>query len=190
MHQKKPAHESDEHLVKMLTEGNELAFDHIYKKYWESVYVRAYKILQDEDTCQDLVQDIFISLWTKRLTISINNLSAYLHQAAKLRVFQYLRDGKTAQRHLDQMKLVEAQDTLQEQLQFDETNQLLMDALSELPEKCREVFQLSRFEQLSHKEIAERLDISTKTVENHITKALKHIRLYIKELIILFYLLM
>jgi len=139
-----------------------------------------YRIVPDENTCQDLAQEVFVELWRKRSEIDIHtSLRAYLHRAAVNRALNYL---KTSRRFVfdEPERLVRTPDTSAVDIDTKEKQETLEAqlhaAIDTLPEKCRVVFSLSRFEQLSHREIAEKLDISIKTIENQITKAMKILR--------------
>jgi RNA polymerase sigma-70 factor (ECF subfamily) len=140
-----------------------------------------FRIIADEDTCKDLAQEVFVELWKKRADLDIHtSLRAYLRRAGVNRALNYLKSNKRFQIELHDDQFPDTPDTeTADRLEQDARAQMedtLGKALDALPEKCRVVFSLSRFEQFSHKEIAEQLGISTKTVENQITKAMKILR--------------
>lgn len=160
-----------------LREGDEKALRSIFDRYYSVLLGDIYRIIPDEDTCQDLTQEVFIELWKKRAGLEIHtSLRAYLRRAAVNRALNYL---KTNKRLVFDDPPEEAQDEWQERHIKEERADLenaLYQAIEKLPERCRVVFSLSRFEDLSHKEIAERLNISVKTIENQITKAMRMLR--------------
>lgn len=168
---------SEGQLLVQISRDNELAFTEIYNRHWRGLFLLACNVLQEEEAAKDVVQEIFVSLWQRRKDILIENLNAYLTSSVKRKVLQYLRNDKIAQRHLERIHSLERPDNPGgRELDFYEASEELKKYINRLPERCKEVFLLSRYEQLSHKAIAEKLNISTKTVEIHITKALKYLR--------------
>jgi RNA polymerase sigma-70 factor (ECF subfamily) len=141
----------------------------------------------DVDVAQDLVQDVFCKFWEKQPQLEIKiSLKAYLYKSVFNHSLNYLKKVKrTDEREaLFYSSAYTEQNNVESQLDLKETNLLVQRAIDSLPSACRAVFVLSRFEQMSHKEIAVQLDISTKTVENQIGKALKHLRKYLILLVV------
>ena len=165
--------QTDAALLDLLKIGDQHAFTIIYDRYCSKLYRAAFKILDDDDLAKDVIQETFIMLFEKANDRMITNLQAYLFQTVKYQCFMHLRSGRMSEKHLHQMNSVIISNALEEELDAKELQSLLDDSIATLPEKCREVFYLSRVESLSNKKIAERLNISHKTVENQITKALK-----------------
>ncbi|MEO6037895.1 MAG: RNA polymerase sigma-70 factor [Saprospiraceae bacterium] len=162
-----------------LRNGDEDALRRIFDQHYPLLLGDIYRIVPDEDTCQDLAQEVFVELWRKRADLDIHtSLRAYLRRAAINRALSYLKN----QRHLrfDDKDWSDAADTsaqdIRRQEQQETLEQALHRAIAALPERCRVVFSLSRFEQRSHREIAELLGISMKTIENQITKAMRLLR--------------
>lgn len=171
---------SEQEWLARLRTGDESALRRIFDRYYPSLMGDIYRIVPDEDTCQDLAQEVFVELWKKRSELDIHtSLGAYLRRAAVNRALNYL---KTSRRFSfeDQDSLPDTADTSERDLagqqEQDSLEKALHAAIDTLPEKCRLVFSLSRFEHLSHREISERLGISVKTIENQITKAMKMLR--------------
>ena len=166
----------DERLVALIEDGNRMAFEAIFNRYWDKLYTAAYKAFADEVVSEDVVQEIFIDLWERRNTVEIQSLKAYLYQSVRNKVAKHIRKTRFTVVHEMAMEECAQEDSAQQLLEFEELQKMIDQSLEKLPERCKEVFQLSRQEQLSNKEIATRLDISIRTVETHISYALKHLR--------------
>lgn len=171
---------TDPQWLDALRAGDERALRAIFDRYYSVLLGDIYRIIPDEDTCQDLAQEVFVELWRKRGELDIHtSLRAYLRRAAVNRALNYL---KTSRRFVfdESEQLTRSADTSESDIlnkQEQETLEAALHAaIDTLPEKCRVVFSLSRFEQMSHREIAEKLGISIKTIENQITKAMKTLR--------------
>lgn len=181
-------HDSEKSLLNDLRKGHLNAFNEIYESYWSSLYSYAYNILEDGQACEDIVQEVFTYLYTKRKTLLISNLKSYLFQATKYQVIAVLRKKKLKEKHIQRFNAVEATNVVEEQLDAEKLDESIKQHLADLPERCRLIFEMSRFEYLSNKEIAEKLDISIQTVKNQITKALTHLRNHLEYSIFLIYL--
>ncbi len=136
--------------------------------------------LADSDAAEDVTQEVFIKLWENRSDVQPErSIKSYLYTIANNLTLNYIRHSKIVRKHQENTRLVSehlaerSPEQLLEQVEFDEA---VLTAINHLPEKSRIVFQLSRLENLSYKEIAARLDISIKTVESHIGKSLKLLR--------------
>lgn len=164
-------------LLRRLAEDDEAALTLIYKQFWQPLFISAYNIIKDKKACEDIVQEIFMQLWIKRKTLQVReSLKAYLMTATRYQVFRYIRKMPARNDLFEGLEeRLSAPSTDHALLQKDLMRQVEV-IVSDLPEKCRVIYRLSREEYLSHKEIAERLDISTKTVENQLTIALRRLR--------------
>lgn len=169
------SHKSDQRLLKQIANGNELAFSQLYTQHWDSLFIAAHKMLKDEELCKDIVQEVFLKFLEKSDFENINNLEAYLHQSVKYRVLMTLRKDRISNKHLETLRELVSNIT-EEQLEFEEMSETIEHSISSLPVKCQEVFRLSRTKNLPNSEIAERLNISIRTVETHISNALRKIR--------------
>lgn len=167
-------------LFNLMKQGNELAFQKIYSSYWEKLFAYTYNRLHIREASEEVVQDVFFSLWSKRQSITItSSLSAYLYGATKHRLLNELRSAKIRKAYTsDYASFVkDLYDNSNVELQeVKELEHSIEARISKLPKQCQTVFRLSRQEHISNPGIAERLNISTKTVENYLTQALKHIR--------------
>lgn len=170
----------DQILIERLRGGDESALTELYNKFWQSLFMSSYNVLKDKELCEDIIQDIFMNIWNNREKLEINiSLKGYMYACARYQVFNQFKKNKDKihVEFFDDLDKRFQHSTPETQLMHDELVQQINSIVESLPLKCQLVYKLSREEQLSHKEIAERLDISTKTVENHITKALQVIRL-------------
>ncbi|MGS2741018.1 RNA polymerase sigma-70 factor [Sinomicrobium sp. M5D2P17] len=161
--------------VEQVKASDEKAFNKLFGQLWEPLYHYAFSLLEDKTLAKDMVQDVWMDFWERRLDIKNNNIQAYLYKAVRYRVFKELRDSKLKESHLEALKTIHNEDSTEDNpvLNLEETKELLDKKLAVLPDKCREVFKLSRLDGLKNKEIAEELGISENTVENHITRAFK-----------------
>ncbi|MES3017703.1 MAG: RNA polymerase sigma-70 factor [Bacteroidota bacterium] len=168
----------DTELMDRLRAGDDLALKVIYKKYWNQLYTSAFNMLQDQQACEDIIQELFINLWNKREQIEIKaSLKSYLFASVRYEVYRQVRHGSVREDIFENI-----QDRLQTPSEYGniEHRELLSyinSIVNNLSEKCKVVYKLSREEQLSHKEIASKLHISPKTVENHLNKALRQLRI-------------
>ncbi len=167
---------SDNELIELIQKGDKNAFTKLYEKYWEALIESAYKVLANKDAAQDVVQEVFIDLWNKRKSLFIDKILPYLHQSVRYAVFRYIKKSKIIINDIEFLKSTPSVNTTEEDINFQEVSGMLEESISELPEQCQKVFRLSRYENLSNKEIANRLNISVRTVDNHISKALKTLR--------------
>ena len=174
----------DLYLLDKIKRGDEKAFEKLYHTYWQPLLSAAIHRLGSREIACEIIQDVFASLWQRRQELRITTgFAAYLHTALKYKVLDHIRSQKVRDRYVSEIKrvVVPFHNTTAETIAYQETNNALHRKISQLPEKCRLIFNLSRFEHLSTREIADRLHISPKTVENQIGKALRLLRLSMKE---------
>ncbi len=170
-------------LLSSMKNGDQTALEKLFMQYHKYLVVIAYQYLSDDHLAKDVTQDVFYDLWNRRDRIEVTgSVKYYLRQAVINRSLAKMRKDKNMS-FQDGSKLPETRKVQGVDKAYDhqELEELIQEAVDKLPEKCRAIFKLSRFEGLSHKEIAARLDISTKTIENQMTKALKSIRAELKE---------
>lgn len=169
--------DTDQQILEHLALGDVRAFDCIYQRYFSKIYGAAYKRLQSRELTEEVVQELFISLWERRESLTISGtLEGYLFSAIKyLTIAQYKKNNLFEQYVATVLPSENDINFTEEMVAFDELNEAYQKALQLLPERCREVFLLKRTG-LSQREISEKLDISEKTVENQMTKALKILR--------------
>ncbi|EHQ25198.1 RNA polymerase sigma-70 factor [Mucilaginibacter paludis] len=170
---------ADAELVVLLKEGHRAAFSEIYARYQGLLYIYACKIVKDEDEAEDIVQDIFIYLWSKHSQIQFNSsLSAYLYSAVRYKFFDLLDRKKVRVDYAESLgKFLDTGVAItDEYIREKELANLIEKEIARLPAKMREVFELSRKAHLSHREIAQKLNLSEKTVKNQVNNSLKELR--------------
>jgi RNA polymerase sigma-70 factor (family 1) len=167
---------SDDELAALLRAGDEPAFTQIYNQYWDKLYYIAYKLLRDTTAAEEIVQEVFFTLWKKRETLTIQCVNHYLGAMTRYAVYRYLSKEK-------QNKIMEGHVALKNisaTFEIDVESKILFEIITELsnklPEKCRLVFQYNKLQDQSLADVAEKLNISQKTAEAHLTKALRIIR--------------
>lgn len=152
------------------------AFQAIFDAFWERLLRVSVNILKDTTEAEDVVQEVFISLWNRKNQTKIEEIEAYLYNAVKYKVFQRLRNKRADPEQLEKFESIQFANNIEEKFDYESAKLILDQCISSLPDRPKEVFMLSRFENLSNDEIACRLQVSQKTVEAHITKALKTLR--------------
>ncbi len=168
--------EQDSNLIAQIRKGNRLAFNALYVRYWEGLYRFAFGILKDEDQAKDILQDIFFALWRNRDSLEIKSVAAYLYRSVRYEVVRVLRNGKLTAAHEEYLATLPCPDSLESSIAVADLENQVRETLDRMPRKSREVFYMSRFEDLSNKEIAEKLSLSQRTVEWHISSALRVLR--------------
>jgi RNA polymerase sigma-70 factor (family 1) len=173
---------SDEGLLKLLKQQELGAFEEIYMRYWKKLYSAAYRRVQSREISEELVQDIFTTLWVNRQVLKIEVLSAYLFSAIKYKVINHLEREMSRRLYTQtQINVLESiENSTEETVYLNELNLALEKEIQKLPPKRQQIFKLSRQEHLSIKQVASHLGISEKTAENQLGKALKVLKVNLK----------
>ncbi len=163
----------------LLSTDEQTAFEIVYNRYWEPLYKKALRRLGNSADAQDVVQEVFVSLWRNRDTVKVEStLAPYLFTALKYciisQVYRKAKKGITVPLALEE--LVQLEVTTEELLEFKELQQIINTEVAALPERMREIYRLSRIEHLQIAEIAMQLNISEQTVKNTLSTALKRLR--------------
>lgn len=170
--------QTDKEILQLLPVNGDKAMELLFKKYYTFLCRVLIRVIPDENTAEDLAQDVFLDVWRKRDTINISiSLKAYLRRAARNKALNYIRDRKIRFEDDENQPEIESNAvSANHLLEAEELQQLINRSIDQLPERCRLVFTLSRYEDMTYQEIADELTISIKTVENQISKALKLLR--------------
>lgn len=175
---------SDQELVTLLKNGNQAAFTEIYDRYWRIMYGHVYKMLLDEEEAKDVIQELFSSLWINSDRIPDQlNLSGYLYVMAKNKVLNLIRKNKFQTAYLNSLAkfINEASTVTMDELNERDLAAAIEREIQSLPPRMKQVFELSRKENLSYKEIAERLGTSEETVKKQVHNSIKAIKHHLKE---------
>jgi len=177
--------ESEQQAIEALKQGDESAFNSLYHQYFLKLYSIAYNGTKCPDLAQEIVQEIFVSLWMNRKTLLITrSIQAYLIGAVRNKVFDHLDKQIVRDRHKRFVMQVSngSANSTQDAVDYEDLNAAIAREIQALPDTTRGVFLLSRFDGSKNSEIAKQYSISVKAVEYHLTKALKHLRLHLKHL--------
>lgn len=158
--------------------SDESALKTLYDRLWEPMFTIAFAILQDKETAKDTLQEVWINIWQRRNAIENSNIEGYIVQAVRLTSFKKLRDSKSSvgiSEFLETLKSSD-NDTILESLYVKDTKIQIDNSIGRLPEKCRQVFVLSRYAGLNNSEISKKLGISKRTVETHVSNAIRRVK--------------
>ncbi|MFH0866002.1 MAG: RNA polymerase sigma-70 factor [Bacteroidota bacterium] len=158
---------------------DEVTFEKLFRNHFKGLTWFAVRYVKDVETAREIVQDAFTNLWEKRNTIDMSkSVKSYLASSVYNKSLNYIRDNKKFDRDILTFENLfpDAAYEQTDRLITSELDQKIKEAINELPEKCREVFVMSRFQNLKYQEIADKLQISVKTVETQMSKALQHMR--------------
>ncbi|WP_411274324.1 RNA polymerase sigma factor [Daejeonella sp.] len=178
---------SDETLVEALKDGDPNAFKLLFDRYWQNLYTIVFSISRDREVASEIVHDIYLNLWLRRSKIQIEFFKGYVTASARYHVYRHMK--KVKQNSAEYMDNLDPGNSItanegELNIRYHEMEEKIERHLEDLPKRCKEIFTLSRMDQLSNDEIAERLDISKRTVENQLTYALYHLRISLKNLFV------
>lgn len=180
--------ESDEELFFLVKKGNHLAFQMIYNKYWYQLYANVYNVLSDKGLTEDVLHEVFTDIWIRKDDLEIRNLKSYLYKAVRNHALLKIRNERLesfSQKLIDHLTSEPEIELVLDQKDLKET---IEKAIEQLPTRCKDIFYMSRYDDYSILEIAKHFNISKRTVENQIHRALKHIRSVLTFLVFLLFL--
>ena len=178
---------SDDALLCLLAQDDELAFNEIYRRYWRILFGIASVKLKSSFLAEDIIHDVFASLWKNRKSIYIQSLQHYLASYTRYMVFKAIRKSTLQQHSQQSLHSVYVEFKLEDSLHNKCLLEFVTREIDTLPLRCRTIFKYSRERGMSNKEIAMEMQISSKTVENQINKALHHLRFSMKKMLQVFF---
>jgi RNA polymerase sigma-70 factor (family 1) len=170
---------SDPDIVSAIRQGQESAFEQMFRTYYERLCRYADTLLRDTDEAEEMVQTVFLTIWEKRADLEITlSLKAYLYRAVHNHCLNRIKHYSVRENHREYSLYFQPDgyDSVTEAIHAHELEERIERAVSKLPEQCQVVFRMSRFEELKYQEIADQLGLSVKTIENQIGKALRIMR--------------
>jgi len=170
---------TDNELLDLLKSGDKSALDEIYKRYYGILYSHAYRRLPDREEVRDIVQEVFIYLWNNKANIIItSSLSAYLYSSIRSRVLDVFRRQKVRNAYTQSLQdfIDSGENLTEERLREKELIQLVETEIASLPPQMRRIFEMSRFKDMTHQQIADELQISPQTVRTQVRNALRILR--------------
>jgi RNA polymerase sigma-70 factor (ECF subfamily) len=170
---------SDTQILTAIGQGDERIFEQVFRKYYAGLCTYGRSILHDADEAEEIVQNVFVSIWEKREEIEITqSLKSYLYRAVHNHCLNRIKHQKVRDEHQQYALYYQevSYESVSQTVYKNELEQQLAKAIEKLPEQCRIIFKLSRFDELRYQEIADQLGLSVKTIENQIGKALKILR--------------
>lgn len=169
----------DSELVALLAKDDQLAHSEIFLRYNKLLYSHAYNKLREREEAKDIVSDVFYALWAKRAhSLPEHNLIGYLFTAVRYKIADLLSRKQVKDHYVQSLQLFidESQVHTDYLIREKQLKEIIDEEISALPARMQEIFRLSRFEQMTHKEIAEKLDLSEQTVKDQVKKALRILR--------------
>jgi len=169
----------DNDLIRRIRQGDAGQFESLFRSSYVSLVRYAKTLIKDQDTAEEIVQDLFFRLWQDREKLNIeSSLNGYLFRSVHNKCLHYVEHKRVVERHADEMshRQSESQENPSDILHYKELQERVARILERLPERCGKIFFMNRFEGLKYTEIAEKLSVSVKTVEANMGKALKEFR--------------
>lgn len=170
---------SDGELTVLLKNGDAAAYTVIYNRYFDALYVHAYRRLNHKEEAQDIIHELFAQLWNKRETIDIkSNLTSYLYHAVRNKILDLIAHQQVESKYMRSLQdfMTQGVCITDHSIREKQLAALIEKGIADLPQKMKVVFELSRKHKLSHKEIADKLNLSEQTVKKQVNNALKILR--------------
>lgn len=173
---------TDKELLTALKQGNERAFDEIFRRYWNKAFEVAYGKVKSKIQAEEIVQDIFMDLWNKRDSLAIESFSKYLFTSIKYQALNKIRSQIVHQKYWDYYKafIPQVDNTTEKTVHFHDLLDTIEKRLDQLPKKTKAIFYMNKLEGKSLKEIARILKLSEKAIEYHLSRSLKELKVYLR----------
>ena len=174
---------SDDELLAAIRDSDAQAFSEFLRRYWKKAYHITYSKVRSQAVTEEIVQDLFATLWDKRSSLSISNVYAFIFTCIKNKSINYIESQLVKKKYWDYYKVFipQQEESTRREVEFNDLMKAVETCAETLPEKSRSVFRLSRLEGISNREIAQRLNLSEKSIEYHLTKSLKIMRLALRD---------
>ncbi len=179
----------DNDILDKIAHDDSILFKELHDTYADKMFLYAFNVIKNKEVCEDIIQNIFIDFWTKRKERKIINIKHYLFRSVKYQIFNYFRDKRFTDEDVTRLNIVDLSVNSLKKIEYQELERAIHKSIVRLPKRCKEIFELSRYEYMSNREISEELEISLQAVKNQISKAIKIIKNDLKNEEYLFYLL-
>lgn len=177
----------DRDLAQRFRNGDKKAFEEIFDRHWYSLYKNALAILRSKEEAEEIVQELFATLWQKREVLDVADFSNYLYVAMRRRIIDRSRSKITQAKYWEYYKhhVPSFEETTEEMISFNELQSTLEEGLSKLPEKSQQIFRLNRIEGRSVTEISRFMKLSERAIEYHLTKSIRELKVHLKNFLML-----
>lgn len=176
---------TDHELLEAIRHDDEQAFAELFKRYWRKVHAMAYSRVRSKEITEEIVQELFTSLWDKRRTHSIKHLPSYLFQAVKFKALNHIESKLVQEKYWNYYRTFVSQEENATELavEYGELMEAFEEGMKRLPEKSKKVFRLHRMDGCSVPQIANLLNLSEKAIQYHLTQSVKKLRIHLKNYI-------
>jgi RNA polymerase sigma-70 factor (family 1) len=177
---------SDEELLALLKQNDELAFAELFNRYWKKTHTLACSKLPSPELTREIVQEVFCNLWERRHSLDITNFEHYLKVSVKYKAINYIKSEIIRHKYSDYYKVfakIHDEETLKS-VSYHELEEALEKSVKRLPEKTQTIFRLNRLEGKPINEIANALHLSEKAIQYHLARSLKELRLYLRDFLV------
>lgn len=174
---------TDQELLHALRHDDEKAFSELFRRYWRKVHAMAYARVRSKEVTEEIVQDLFASLWDRRATHSIRSLPSYFYQAVKFKALNYIEARIVQEKYWKYYQQFIPRTVDNTRLDYEGLVEAIEAGMETLPEKSKKVFRLHRLEGWSIPEIASLLNLSEKAIQYHLTQSVKKVRVHLKNYI-------
>jgi len=181
------ANHSDDDLIKAIRHDDEKAFAELFNRHWKKAHTIAYSKVQDRQVTEEIVQELFVTLWDKRATLLIVNINSYIYTSIRNKALNHIESCIVKKKYWDYYKAFVPQtaSSTEEMVEYNALVEAIEQGMEHLPKKTKRIFQLNRMEGRSIAEIAKLLNLSEKAIEYHLTNSLKQLRMHVKDLILM-----